>query len=155
MASMNFKTLSFLFCALTAPLVAQSQTLTPAEIIEQRQALYREIGTAFKTIRDESGKPTPMKFAMQNSAKRIASALREVQPMFPAGTGSSSGVETEALDAIWTDKADFDKRYEASIVEADKLVALLKQPDMEQTRAQFKVLGNQCKGCHDKYRLEE
>ncbi len=142
------------FLAFT-PIAAICQSAEYTEIIEQRQALYREIGTAVKAIRDETRKSAPMNFVIKSSVKRIASGLREVQPMFPEGSGPEAGIETKALESIWKNKAEFESRYTKAIEQADKLVLVAKQKDMKKTRAQLKSLGRECKGCHDKFRFDE
>lgn len=134
--------------------VGQSQ-LAPAAAIKARQQQYREIGTAFKAVNDELRKSSPGKFAMGSSARQIAANLRQVNSMFPAGSGPSSGIKTKALATIWSKQPEFQRLNAAAVVAADKLVLAMRGTDNAAMTAQAQAVGRSCKACHSAFRAED
>ena len=126
----------------------------PAEAtIQARQANFKTIGRSVKAIKDSlSGSPDKAKIAA--AAKTIAATGRKQAKLFPAGTGPSSGVKTDALAVIWTDRATFDGDMNKMIAAADKLAAVAKTGDAGAIGAQFKAMGGTCGGCHRQFRAD-
>ena len=127
----------------------------PAEAVPARQSQFREIGTAFKAINDELRKEAPGKFALASSARQIATDLKQVRLMFPAGSGPVPGVKNKARPEIWTNRATFDKAAAAAIVEADKLSAVMHGGDQAAVMTQAKALGLTCQACHRQFRAKD
>ncbi|MCX7283529.1 MAG: cytochrome c [Novosphingobium sp.] len=113
------------FAAALALVAAAGGTLaiaaSPADTIAARQANFKKMGGAMKVIKDELAGGAD-KAKMAGAAKTIAAVARAQVPLFPKGTGPGAGVKTDALPAIWTDRATFDGHAKKLIAEADKLV---------------------------------
>ncbi|MCT2398960.1 c-type cytochrome [Novosphingobium mangrovi (ex Huang et al. 2023)] len=121
--------------------------------ITARQANFKKMGGAMKTLKDElSGGADKAK--MIAAAKTIAAAGRKQGDLFPAGTGPSSGAKTDALAAIWSDRATFDAGMKKMIAEADKLAAVAGSGDASAIRAQFTATGKSCGACHRQFRAD-
>ena len=131
---------------------AQS-TPDAAAIIAKRQDGLEQIGDAFKTIRDQirGDRDTA---AITAAAEKINTLGGEVHMWFPAGTGPETGIETEALPAIWEKNADFHAAAEGLSKAAGEMLAAAKSGDMAAVGANVRTLGGACKNCHDNFRLD-
>lgn len=122
--------------------------------IAARQANFKKMGGAMKVLKDELGGGAD-KAKMLAAAKTIAAMSRAQVSMFPAGTGASAGVKTDALPAIWSQRAAFDASAKKMIVEADKLVAAAGSGDSGAIGAQYKVVGATCGARHRQFRADD
>lgn len=121
--------------------------------IAARQANFKTIGKSVKTIKDElSGGANAARIAA--AAKTIAATGRKQAALFPAGTGPSAGVKTDALAKIWSNRSDFDADMKAMIAEADKLAAVARTGNAGAIGDQFKAMGKTCGGCHREFRAD-
>lgn len=121
--------------------------------IAARQANFKAMGAAMKTLKDELGGGAN-KARMVAAAKTIAAAGRKQAALFPAGTGPSSGIKTDALAAVWTDRATFNAGMNKMIAEADKLAAVAGSGDASAVRTQFAAIGKACGACHRQFRAD-
>ena len=99
-----------LLTAFAAALVAGgaiASAASPADTIAARQANFKKMGGAMKALKDELGGGAD-KAKLLAAARTLASTARMQGGLFPAGTGPSSGVKTDALPAIWAQKPVFD-----------------------------------------------
>lgn len=122
--------------------------------IQARQANFKKMGGAMKVLKDQLGAGAINKAAAVAAARTIADTARAQARLFPAGTGASSGVKTDALPAVWTNKAGFDAQWPKFQAEADKLVAAAGTGDAARLGAQFKAVGGACGGCHKQFRAD-
>jgi cytochrome c556 len=92
------------------------------------------------------------------AAKQAADRVAVIAPMLPGvfatDTSAASGVETEALPAIWTNKADFDMKAANLLAAAQALSAAAATGDQAATMAAAGPVGQACGSCHDDYRAE-
>jgi len=72
--------------------------------------------------------------------------------LFPEG--SDTGHDTEALPAIWTDRAGFDQRL-ADFGAAVDAAAAANPQSVAELQPVLKGIIDTCKGCHDNYRVEQ
>ncbi len=121
-------------------------------VIKQRQDALEAVGKAVK-------EPVKMfKGDAEFDLKKVQAALKVMQEkaailptLFP--DDSKVGEDTEALPAIWENKADVESRFKKLGEDAKKAEAGI--TDKATFEAQFKdVMGN-CSGCHKKYRKEK
>lgn len=123
--------------------------------IEQRHERFKGIGKNFKAISDELKSDNPDVQLMQTSAINIAEFSAGIEEWFPAGTGSNSGVDTDALAVIWTDRDDFD----AKVIDYQTALAALNtaasSDDPDAIALAFQNTGGTCKACHEKYRQDD
>jgi cytochrome c556 len=133
---------------------ALAAAASPAETIAARQASFKKMGGAMKALKDELGGGAD-KAKMLAAARTLASTARAQWVLFTPGTGPSSGVKTDALPAIWTQKSDFDAASAKLVAEADKLVGLAGSGNTAAVLAQFKAVGGTCAACHRQFRADE
>lgn len=83
------------------------------------------------------------------AARGLARWAAALPGMFPAGSVSDA---SEALPAIWSDRAGFEAKAAAYAEAAGKLADLAKAGDKPGFAAQWAVVGKTCGACHDTYR---
>ncbi len=138
----------------TAGAFAAAPALAPQAAIATRQAGFKKMGAAMKVLGDQLKSDAPAKAAMLPAAQTILATAREQGKLFPAGSGPASGLKTDALPGIWTDRATFDAKMAELVVESGKLVSVTKGGEATAIRAQFKATGATCGGCHRQFRSE-
>jgi cytochrome c556 len=92
--------------------------------------------------------------AIATNAAAIRGLAPKITTWFPKGTGPESGVKTEAKAEIWKDATGFAAAARRLEPEAAKLEALARAGDVAGARAQVRVVGGTCKGCHDKFKAD-
>ncbi len=142
-------------CGEPEPLVLTPEQQELADLIEVRKANFQDMGTAFKTMRDEVGLEQPDFITLNYAARNIHGYARQLHNWFPEGSNSSLGVETEALDTIWEQREDFDRISKEFASAAEVLLAASDTKDAAQLASAMQATGAQCKACHDSYRLED
>ncbi|KJS08787.1 MAG: hypothetical protein VR73_04405 [Gammaproteobacteria bacterium BRH_c0] len=127
------------------------------QVIESRQSNYRELGGAYKGIRDELQKRKPLMIMVRQHVDQLGMLAHSQAnaDWFPAGSGPEAGIETEALPVIWEQRDEFDRLREELNQEAIMLADVLASGDMDALADQHRALGMVCKQCHDVYRLED
>jgi len=142
-----------------AALVAAASSATAAPsasaTVAARHAGFKKMGGAMKVLKDQLASGSIDKAAAVAAAKTIATVGKGQPKLFPAGTGPSSGVKTDALPAIWTNKAGFAAQWSKFQVEADKMVAVAATGDATRIGTQFKALGGACGSCHKQFRADD
>ncbi len=138
----------------TSLLLASTFGVVHAEgdLREQRKATMKANGAAIGAL---------VKIAKGQSAYDaavVAASLKAIQEdsmKFPGLFPSADAVEDPAASPkIWEDKADFTARAEKLAAEAGKLLAEL-PADQAGVGAALGVLGPNCGGCHEIYRIEQ
>jgi cytochrome c556 len=154
--------------------LVEAQGLPPAEAIKNRIANFREMGTAFKGIRDELRGSDPYLPSIQDSAGQIESLGTEIPTWFAPGTGPVAEPEkgfidtilgwfssqddshkegkTKAKAAVWTQRAAFEQAHRRFHAAARRMNEVAQSGDKAAVAAQFKALGETCKNCHDTFR---
>jgi len=129
--------------------------LAPKEAIAARQSNLKDLGGAFKTIRDQLRVSKPNLSEIKLAAQQIKDLVGDQHHWFPKGTGPESGIETDAKPEIWTDPTGFAAAQKEFGEQAPKLLALASAEDLAGLKSQVGVVGQTCKGCHDKYRVPQ
>ena len=83
-------------------------------------------------------------------AKAIAKWAKVIPTLFPKG--SEKGEDTDALPAIWSNPAGFQKIALTLASAATKLAADAKADNAEGVAADAKLMGQQCGACHKTFR---
>lgn len=141
----------------TASLFASLQAAsaaTPAELQKVRHDHYKELGDAFKSVRDASKAAEPDFAALEKAAEIVNKASINQQQWFPKGTGPEAG-KTRALPEIWSKPDEFTAAQKMFADRAPKLLAAAKAKDIAAINAAFKDVGGACKNCHDTFRGPE
>ena len=148
----------------------------PEQIIQSRIANFREIGTAYKHITDELKSRRPDLPRIQESAQLIENRGADMLLWFPPGSEpppepSKSWLDTilgwfcsedslslpgeaksHAKRAIWAQRAKFEQAHDKFNTAADRMLRAAEGGQPAAISAQFRRLGETCKGCHDVYR---
>jgi len=127
---------------------------TPAELQKARHDHYKELGDAFKSVRDASKAAAPDFAALEKAAEIVSKASVDQQQWFPKGTGPEAG-KTRALPEIWSKPDEFTAAQKMFAERAPKLLAAAKTKDVAAITAAFKDVGGACKNCHDTFRAPE
>src|SRR5690349_7054757 len=90
-----------LFCSIVVAADANgslvcAESLTPRAQIEARQSNFKDLGGAFKTIRDQLRLSRPDLIAIEQAAQSVKEMASEHANWFPKGTGPESGYDTDA-----------------------------------------------------------
>jgi cytochrome c556 len=134
---------------------AQSTVRTPADLIRNRQASYKQIQSAFKVLFQQRQASEPSIETIRPHAATIARLAPQVNGWFPPGTGPETGVPTRAKAELWANRQDFLARAAAFVVAARQVDAAARAGDIEAYRAAFPGLRQACADCHDRFRGPE
>lgn len=129
--------------------------MTPQEQIELRQGQLKKMGKAFKGISDQLKSGEPDIAAIQAAAASLPVESAGMEDWFPAGTGASSGVKTDALPGIWEHPEDFAEKVANFRTASDNLAAVANTGDVAAIGEAFAATGGTCKSCHQTYRADD
>jgi cytochrome c556 len=128
---------------------AMEQTIT------NRQSNLKDLGGAFKTVRDQLKRSTPNMAEIKQAAQQINDLSADQKHWFPKGSGPEAGIKTAAKPEIWSDATGFAAALDTFSIEAPKLLVLANANDVEGLKSQAKIVGDACKDCHDKFRVPD
>lgn len=155
MTAPSLKLLCVALVAATVPALAvMGAPPSPQSAIPARQAGFKKMGAAFKALNEQLKTDAPAKPVMAAAAATVAATAREQARLFPAGSGPAAGVKTDALPAIWSDRATFDAQMARLLTESGKLVTVTNGGDATAIRAQVKATGATCAACHRQFRAD-
>jgi hypothetical protein len=84
--------------------------------------------------------------------KQFADTGKKLPTLFPESIkGKTFDGDYQPTDKIWTDKAGFDEH----ITSFAKTVSEAKITDLDTLKATLPVIGKQCGGCHETYRMKK
>lgn len=140
---------------LLSALFSLSATVALAQnvaLIKERKDIYEQMGKAAKpTGKMLKGEEAFDLAKVQAAAKLFEEKAQVLPKLFP--DDAKTGGETEALPAIWENKADFEERFK-KLAEAAKAAQTSITDEISFTEEWPKVMGN-CGGCHKKYREDK
>jgi cytochrome c556 len=120
-----------------------------------REAKFKAIGKANKSINEELKKASPSIDSVRTNAAAVADLASQLPGWFPAGSGAESGIETAALPAIWEKPEEFRKAAASFDARAKALVTATTGTDIAAIRTAATELGGTCKACHDQFRQKK
>ena len=127
--------------------IAATMAMAQADVVKERQTLLKQFGDLTKPAGGMLRGSVPFDLAQVQAALDAYVKNTKVLPtLFPAGSGAGS----DALPAIWTNKADFDARF--AKLGADAAAARVAITDEASFKATFPGVIRNCGGCHDTYR---
>jgi cytochrome c556 len=129
--------------------------MTPAEQVKAREAQFKKMGKAFKTISDQLKASEPDLAAIQAAAASVPVESAGLADWFPAGSGPESGVKTDALPAIWEQPDLFAEKIADFRAASDALATTAQGGDIAAIGAAFGTTGGTCKSCHEKFREDD
>lgn len=140
---------------LAGVVLAQTPARTPAQLIQNRQAGYKQIGAAFRGVQEQVRAGEPSLPVLRQHAATLARLAPQVSGWFPRGTGPETGVRTRALPVIWSNGQAFRSASVNLVVAARQLDAAARGTDLAAIRSAAQALGRTCSGCHDQFRGPE
>jgi len=127
---------------------------TAAQAISERQALLKSMGDSMRPLAAIArGQAEADKAVMTRHANNIAAKARGLSAAFEMDT-RSSGIASDALPAIWTSKADFNRKAAALVTASRQMQTAANSGDLASFRAALGAVGQSCKDCHDTYRAD-
>ena len=137
--------------AAPSPQAAAPSGVSGSDAIAARQAsmdmssiTFRSMADAIKAGREAKAESYP--------AAALAKWAKVVPRIFPLGTGKDQMPDTQALMAIWNDRAGFD-RVTANYAAATAELALrAKANDTRGFTRQLLVVDQACRSCHEHYK---
>ena len=127
-----------------------SVALADGDPIKQRRALMKANGDATKTVVGMlKGAPFDLE-AVKKALSTYEDAATKAPALFP--DDSKTG-DTNALPAIWENKADFEARF--AKFDADAKAASAAIVDQASFKATIPGVLKNCGGCHEQYRAKK
>jgi cytochrome c556 len=129
-----------------------SRSVSGPDAIAARQATldmssitFRSMDSAMKAGRDAKSQSYP--------AAALAKWAKALPRMFPPGTGKDeASATTQALAAIWRDRAGFDQAAVNYAVATTRLAALAEANDTQEFTRQLEEVYQTCRYCHSRYK---
>ncbi len=130
---------------------------TPAQqaaaATETRQSVFKLLGFYISPLVGMArGAPFDAELAEKNG-RRIAALAPSIPDVFMHDTREFD-VETEALDVIWEDKAEFESKAMALMNNANAFADQAATGERGATLGAFRALGGSCGDCHDSFRVD-
>lgn len=127
---------------------------TPEDTVEYRETVMEGLSKHMKgaAMIAKSKISRPGDVAMH--AEGVLAYAKLIKELFPEGTGPDK-VKSEAMAAVWTDRAKFDKAADDLVVKAEAWVAAAKGGDVAQTMGAMGAVGKACGTCHDDFKVDE
>lgn len=120
-------------------------------MVQTRRSVFDQMTGALKYMADHWDDSASYGNLAQAAAV-IERDAKTLPKLFPAGTSQSDGLRTAASDAIWTDRAGFDRLTDLLSVQAAKLTHTTASTDSAQVKSEIKEVIATCKSCHRDYR---
>jgi cytochrome c556 len=140
--------------AVAAAAAAPVLAATAGDVIKNRIAGLRELGTQFKNVNDELKSNSPNAMIIQISARQMRDVARDQYQWFPKGSGPEAGVKTKAKPEIWAKPAEFKTAQDNFAKQANAFFQVASKGDVAKMRAQARLLGQSCSACHRTFRAE-
>ncbi|ARN80466.1 c-type cytochrome [Methylocystis bryophila] len=124
--------------------------------VENRRAAYQLIGNSFRYFGAiAKGAAAYDEAEATKRAARIALLAKVPAESFPEGSNVGEP-ESKAKAEIWSDRADFDKKLKTFEADAANLaeVNAREKGATDAWKAAVASLAQDCKGCHDLYKLK-
>ncbi|MEQ8370603.1 MAG: cytochrome c [Alphaproteobacteria bacterium] len=118
------------------------------DVIAARRAIMRSVGAHTGLLSAVAKGELAFGAHVTNSAKALQALANGYGHLFPAGTGAADG-DTNALDVIWDNMADFDSKLSDMQMAAANLADAT---DAAGVGAGMQALGGSCQACHQTYR---
>ena len=134
-----------------AIVAAAGAGLAADDPLAARQALMKANGKDTKAVFDIVKGAAPFSLeTVQTALNQYIETAEKGPALFPEGSDKG---KTEALPAIWKNKADFEARF-AKLGE-DSKAALAAIKDQATFKANYQPVLKNCNGCHETYRAKE
>lgn len=137
----------------TFPVITYVQAQTPPPPVAERQESMKARAAAARPLAQMVRGDVPWNAEIaQQQAARINAEAKRTPELFPEGTGPDRVPQTNALPAVWQNKAEFEAQARALDEATARLVQLAQANDEAGFRTQFQAVGRACGSCHEKFR---
>lgn len=139
-----------LLLTMLAPLVLNAAE--PEDIIKYRKNVMKAIGghtSAAGAI--VQGKVDYKTYLVQH-ARALQAMTQDIPSLFPKDSDFGN---TEAKDAVWSKRAEFEKAASNAKAKVEAFAKAVQGGKQDAIVASFKDMGEGCKGCHKDFRKEE
>lgn len=125
----------------------------PEDIIKYRKNVMTSNG-AHMSAADAiiRGKAAEFRKDLAYHVAALQAINRDVAGLFPKGSDFG---DTDALDAVWSKRAEFERRATDARAKADALAKAVAAGDSAKYSAAFAQLADTCKACHKDFRKEQ
>ena len=138
-------------CLVLSALALGTATAQEADPAAVRHKMMAHVGKAAGHLGAMAKGEAPFDARVADAALRAMNAAAlGFGSQFPEG--SETGGETRAAPAIWSDRAGFDAALDAFLADTESAIAA-EVSDLDAMRAAFGAVAENCKSCHDTYRL--
>jgi len=137
--------------AMTVVAFGISAVVAQSDPIAQRKAIMKSNGEQNRVATDMLENKTPFNLA---AAKKVFATFEEstkLKDLYPEN--SKTGGDTQALPAIWENKADFEAKLAKFAAESKAAGAAT--TDMDTFKTQMTEIRKNCRGCHETYRKRQ
>ena len=127
------------------------------DVVNQRQTSMKENGKNLGGVLGAmaKGEKPYDQAAVDAAVAKLAENAKAIGTLFPENTkGLKADGKYSASSKIWENRADFDSHV-ASYTKAVNEVSSAGIKNLDALKAAVPVLGKQCSGCHETYRLKE
>lgn len=140
---------ALLACGLLGAGAAMAQD--PNTVIEARKEALKRAAGSMKAIGAFVKEGSGTAADVQKAVAVLVEVSGGMPQWFPEGTAKGVG-KSEALPAIWQNRADFDKKLAAFQAESKNFATIAAGGDKAAIGKQLGVVGGTCKACHDSYK---
>lgn len=138
---------------ITAGLAAASLTVAADDPRHERHELMEDVGDAAKPVGAMlKGERDYDRSVVMSSLETFEDVSLRFGELFPPGT--ETGEDTEAAPAIWDDREGFEQLL-ADWRDATRKAIEAQPGSLEAAKPLLGAVFNQCKNCHDDYRIED
>lgn len=123
-------------------------------VVEYRQAILKLVKSNVGALGAMNKGAIPFNAqTIQTNSFRLEQLSLMLEDYFTTDT-TGFDVETEALDKIWANKADFNDKITALTAAASNLNKVAKAGETSQFKPAIGQVFKSCKGCHDNYKKD-
>jgi cytochrome c556 len=143
---------SAVFVAASLFVLSAANAAEPEDIIKYRKNVMKANGAHMAAAGAIIQGKVDYKAKLTEHARAIEAINKDVTGLFPK---DSDFGDTAALDAVWSKRAEFEKRAKDAAQKSAAFAKAVASGDAKAYGAKFKELSDSCKACHKDFRKEE
>lgn len=128
---------------------AHATEATTEDIVKYRQAAMKSQREHLAAVTAIVHGKVPYSAHLSGHASALAAIATHIKELFPAATGSS---ESNALERVWTDAAEFEARAADNARKAAALAQAVSAKATGDLPVRVRELQESCKSCHKDFR---
>lgn len=143
----------FAAAALALVFAAAASAAEPEDIIKYRKNVMKSNGAHMSAAAlIIQGKTPEYRTRLGEHAQAIVSFTKNIPALFPK---DSDFGDTDALETVWSKRAEFEKRARDTEKKAAAFASAVKAGQPAAIAARFQELSDACKACHKDFRREQ